>query len=205
MIAGIITTPNRQIYLKELVGLIAPQVDKLTIFNDEFMQGHTYNLGRAMHELLSTAKTGEQVLIMCDDVTTVPDWKQRFEAIHAEANGDIYCLFNRKPSVFTEDNLKRGWTKGVFLGGYYDHATIFINQQELSEEIRTWFALSGKYSMDSKKQKHFDNVIQQYLVEHGKEWVVTTPTLFDHIGEKSTLGHNIGGSKFYVGKKNEDI
>lgn len=200
MKAGIITTPDRQEYLPQLVKLISPQVDVLKIFNDEKKQGHTYNLSRCMEDMLDNAQNGEPILIMCDDVTTVPDWKARFLDLHYKANGEIYCFMNRRRHLFTEENKARGYVKGIFPGAYYDHATVFINQQGLIGRIRKWQAEVGNELLGEKFAKHFDNVIQEYFVRNKQEWVVTTPTLFDHVGEVSALGHSIGGSPDYIGK-----
>jgi len=199
MKAGIITTPDRQQYLPALVSLIAPFVDVLKIFNDVNKYGHTYNLSRCMEDMLDNAQDGEPILIMCDDVVTVPDWYKRFNELHNKVQGEIYCFMNRRRHLFTPENRARGYVKGVFPGAYYYHAVIYINQQGLIGRIKKWYTNVGKDILDEKRAKHFDNVIQEYLVQNRIEWVVTIPTLFDHIGKKSTLGHNIGNSLDYIG------
>lgn len=200
MKAGIITTPNRQDFLPDMVRLIAPYVDSLKIYNDVEMKGHTYNYRRCMDELLGSAEKDEQVLIATDDMTTIPNWYSYFQDLHLRAKSDIYCLFNRKGHIWSKPRLTYGAVKGVFPGAFYDAATVFINQQGLPGKIREWEKTHMDEELSPKLQKHFDNVIQGYLVYTGTPWVVTVPTLFEHIGDKSSvLGHSVGRSYQYIG------
>jgi len=199
MIAGVITTPNRQKYLNDLIKLIAPKVDKFVIFNDQHRQGHTWNYKRCVREATALAKTDEPVLIMTDDVTTVPDWRDRFEALQYKVPNDIYTFFTRQRHMIKYSEA--GYAKGCFARGFYDQAVIYINQQDLMDKVEAWFDEKGKTIMNPNRAKHFDVVVQDYLIDVGHEWVVTVPTLFDHIGEESTMGHDIGGSIAYIGAK----
>lgn len=204
MKAGIITTPNRQSYLPDLVKLIAPKVDSLKIFNDLELQGHKFNLERMMTEMLDGAGKDEPILLMCDDVTTIPDWKERWEEIHSRAGQEIYIMMNRKRHLFTEENLKRGYVIGVFPGAFYDHAVIYINQQGFIKKMNDWWEDRGKSIINPKLAIHYDNIIQEYLVDSRKKFAVTTPTLFNHIGDtkgKSVLKHQIGQSFNYIGNE----
>jgi hypothetical protein len=199
MIAGVITTPNRQKYLNELIKLIAPKVDKFVIFNDLHRQGHTWNYKRCVREATAMAKTDEPVLIMTDDVITVPDWRDRWEELHYKVPNDIYTFFTRKPHMVKYADA--GYAKGCFPRGFYDQAVMYINQSNLIDKIEKWLPERGHLYMDSKRASHFDVVIQEYLIDTNQEWVVTVPTLFDHIGAESTLGHDIGGSIAYIGAR----
>ena len=200
MIAGIITTPNRQQYLAQLVPQIAPYVDKLSIFCDQQRQGQPYNMRRCMKELLESAKQDEPVLIMTDDVKTVPDWKVRFNKLRAEVPCDIYVFFTRRPHLIKY--LEQGYYKGTPARGFYDQAVIYINQHNLVTEIDKWFEWRGKQVIKPEwRQKHYDVVIQDYLIDNKKEWVTTVPCLFEHIGEVSSLGHDIGKAIAFVGDK----
>lgn len=199
MIAGIITTPNRQEHLYDLVKLIAPYVRKLIIFNDIESKGHTQNMKQCMKTCLQEAYINEPVLIMCDDVVTVPDWYERFEDLHREVGHNIYTFMSRQRHLFTEENIQRGYVKGLFKKGFYDHAVIYINQFHLVDDIDDWFRAVGKKIIPLSRQKHYDVIIQEYLIANGFDWVLTTPTLFDHIGNKSNFNHDIGGSYKYIG------
>ena len=53
--------------------------------------------------------------------------------------------------------------------------------------------------MPEARQKHFDVVVQDYLVDTERPWTVTVPTWFEHIGEQSSLGHSIGKSILFAG------
>jgi hypothetical protein len=200
MKAGIITIPSRESYLKSLVPLIKPSVDELRIFVDTELKGHWFNLSRCMREMLGEAKIDEPILIMCDDVTTVKDWKSRWELIHNKAKNNIYVMMTRQRHLCTEENRLRGYITKCQPRGCYDHANIFINQQNLIPNIMKWFEDIGKYTKPlEKRSKHFDVVIQEYLIYHNIPWTITIPTLFNHIGNISTLGHNVGGSPCYIG------
>jgi hypothetical protein len=197
MIAGIITTPKRQQYLMDLIKVIAPQVDKLIIYNDEEKRGHTWNYKRCVKETTALAKPNEPVLIMTDDVITVPDWRKRFEDLQKEIPNEIYTFFTRQKNLLKHSD--KGFYKACIPRGFYDQAIVYINQQDLMDNVDEWFIKKGQFIIPEKRAKHFDVVIQSYLIDIGQEWVVTVPTLFDHIGAVSTLGHNIGGSIAYIG------
>lgn len=199
MKAGIITTPKRQKYLPKMISQIAPFVDSMHIYNDLEKQGQPYNMRRCMRQLLTTAKKDEQVLIMVDDGETVNGWYDYFQALTKAAPSDIYCLFNRKRHLFKEENIAKGYAKGVFKGAFYDVATVYINQQHLPDALDKF----EKENADNPKLiKHYDNLTEAYLVDQNIEWVVSTPTLFEHVGiNNSTLGHNIGGSYNFIGNK----
>lgn len=199
MIAGVITTPNRQQYLYDLIPQIAPYVDKFFIFNDTQRQGHVFNLRRCMATVLPLAKENEPVLIMADDVTAVADWKNRFAQLRQEVDSPIYQFFTRQKHLLKFK--EKGYAQGIFKRGFYDHAFILINQQDLIPKIDTWFETRGKDLIPEPRQKHYDVIIQEYLIDNQIEWVITVPTLFEHIGEISTLGHNIGGSICFAGEE----
>lgn len=200
MIAGVITIPSRKLALEELRSLIAPSVDRFEVFTDEYRQGHWFNYARCMTAMLDAAKPGEPVLVMTDDATTVPDWRERWEWLHNKARNDIYVLFNRQRHLFNPENMARGYVTGCPLRGYYDQATIFINQHGLMTNVLRWFEHEGKMHPRVRlRQKHLDVVVQEYLIAHNKQWTVSVPTLFDHKPIKSSLGHNVGGSPYYIG------
>ena len=209
MIAAIYTIPKRFELMRALKDKIKPSVDEVRIFMDGDYRGNWWNHQRTLSEMLPLAKNDEPVLIMTDDVTTVPDWRERWEKIHEAAGSEIYCLFTRKRHLFKEENLKRGFVTGVHLRGFYDQATIYINRPSLINDVIKWFNETGKQTKPflpplEKRGNHLDVVIQEYLVAHNIEWTVTVPTLFDHLQVGSSLGHDIGGSPLYIGN-HEDL
>lgn len=209
MIAGIIGVPSRQEIIEDLLTLIRPSVDHVEVFMDTEYRGNFWNVSRAYKSLISRGKQGEPVLITTDDAITVPNWRERWEAIHNKAQNDIYCLFNRRSHLFTPDNVNRGYVTKCQYGGYYDVASIFIDNQTLMEGWQTWHnqqTATGSAETESYKikriRKHFDVSIQEYLISLNKPWTIATPTLFDHRPGPSTIGHSIPGSPYYVGGEN---
>ena len=199
MIAGIITVPERQKELETLKKLIEPKVFKLATFIDEEHRGHWFNLSRCMKLMFDMAEKDEPVLIMTDDVTTVPDWYERWEAIHKKARNNIYVMMARQKHLFSKENIKRGYFTGLQLRGFYDHAVIYINQKDLMSRVMNWFDNGGcELPRVKNRTKHLDVVIQEYLLYNKIPWTITIPTLFDHIG-KSTIGHNVGSSPLFIG------
>lgn len=201
MIAAVISVPQRAKSLAELRALIEPSVSSFQVFMDVCHQGHWWNYERAFRQTVDVAPPGTAVLLMTDDVTTVPDWRERWEAIHATAGGKIYTLFNRQRHLFKPENLARGFVKGSFPRGFYDPATIFIDKPNLMAAAMRWFYLEGgrEHPRVTKRRKHLDVVIQEFLILHHIEWTVTTPTLFDHKSIASTVGNKIGRSPCYIG------
>ena len=53
--------------------------------------------------------------------------------------------------------------------------------------------------MNKHRQKHHDVVIQDYFVDNNIPWTITIPTLFEHTGVVSSLGHDVGQSILYKG------
>ena len=119
--------------------------------------------------------------------------------LHAVAQHDLYVLFTRKPNLVKPDIVRRGWTKGLFPRGYYDQAVIFINRPTFAADVDGWFETIGKTKITPQRAKHYDVVVQEYLINTKQEWVVTVPTLFDHVGKISTLGHDVGPSALFAG------
>jgi hypothetical protein len=199
LIAGIITTPHRQEYLARLLPIITPVADRVLIFNDLTYRGHWWNLERCLRATGEAAGDDRIMLVTTDDVIAPPDWWERWQMIHAEAQGDIYTFMARQRHLFSDENLARGWVKGIQPRGFYDHAMLFLGRPRIIDEALAWLESEGRALMPEARQKHLDVVIQDYLVHTGQPWVVTIPTLFDHVGERSVVGHGIGHSYRYVG------
>ena len=153
--------------------------------------------------MLTEANEDEPVLLMTDDAITIPGWHARWLKIHEEAVDNLYTLFGRQHHLFKEENLCRGYITKVQARGWYDQASIFINQQTLPRQVDDWFNAGGLEWMNAERKmsaNHFDLRIQAYFVSHRIPWTISTPTLFDHQDIPSTLGHpTIKGSPAYVG------
>jgi hypothetical protein len=200
MIAGIIGVPARKDIIKDLANTIEPSVDKLEIFMDYDRYGTWWNQARAIEKLTSEARPSEPVIIMTDDVITVADWRERWEQIHLKAQNTIYTLFSRQRFLFKPENINRGFITKCQAKGFYDQAMIFIDEPNFMQSVQTWFDGGGKnHPAVAPRKKHLDVVIQEYLIAHNKPWTITTPTLFDHREVKSTLGHAVGKSPYYIG------
>lgn len=200
MKAAIYAVPDRRVSVMELAALIEPSVSSLNVYWDAERRGNWWNHQRTLEAEVDTAGVGEPVLIMTDDVTTVPDWRERWTAMHEQAGGSIYCLFNRQRHHFKPDALERGFVKGCFPRSFYDQATVYIDQQGLIGRVLSWLDAGGRqHPRVVNRQRHLDVAIQEYLIEHRQPWVIATPTLFDHKPLKSTLGHAVGGSPCYIG------
>ena len=200
MIAGIVGVPKRLDLIERLAALIEPQVDHLQVFLDHDYQGNWWNTVRTWRDLTRRAKPNEPVLVMTDDVTTVPDWRSRWERIHSQAQNDIYSLFTRQRFLFTAANLDRGYVTKVQRRGFYDQAVILINQSTLIDDVLDWFNGPGRTAPGVVgRERHLDVVIQEFLINKNKPWTITVPTLFNHLPVRSTLGHTVGESPYFVG------
>ena len=204
MIAGIIGVPSRVEMISELRDIISPSVDSVEVFMDHQRNGNWWNLSRAIATLTAQARQGEPVIIMTDDAITVPDWRERWERIHAQAQNSIYSLFSRQRFLFNQTNLFRGYITKCQARGFYDLAFILIDKPNFIQDVQHWFDSGGKDTpLVIRRQSHLDVVMQQYLIAHNIQWTISLPTIFDHRESKSTMGHTIGGSPFYVGRSHE--
>lgn len=204
MIVGVIATPERHKFLPKVIELLAPKARKFTLFNDVAKAGYTENFMECMETCLGEARRDEPVVLTTDDVIAVPDWYERFLAIHAEAKSELYCLFTRSRSMLKYRDS--GWARGVFKKGFWDCGCVFINQPTLVKRIRYWQDHEGGRESASPewRSKWADMFIEDYFVAKGIPWVVTVPTLFEHVGGNadSTHGHvaaNDGKSICYMG------
>lgn len=208
MIAGVITTARRQQYLPDLVRGVAPHVEELTIFVDQArrngkarIEGHWWNLERALCSLLP--RSGETpVLLMTDDVIASESWYRRWSSIHWQAKANCYCLFSRLSYVNTPANLERGWVRGIWKRGLYDQAVIWNDWPTMPAEFRHWYDNGGKESMHPAWRANWiDMAIQEFMCANGHQWVTTTPSLFDHVGEEGSMQSggksNVGHSRYF--------
>lgn len=201
MKAGIVTIPNtRDVYLYPLIDVLEQSGCEVKLFVDYNRQGHTWNLQQALEGMLDDAGKDEPVLITMDDVITKPKWINDWREIHSETKTDLYSLFTRRPHL--KKFASQGFYKGVVKRGFYDHASIYINQQGLNKRVQDWLQKEGKEFIPEKRRSHYDVCVQDYFVYNNTEWTTAVPCLFEHIGDVSTLGHNIGKAISY---KYEDI
>ena len=200
MIAGIIGVPSRIEIIEDLAAIIRPSVDHLEVFMDHERRGTWWNQARTIRALTAKAAPGEPVLIMTDDAITVPDWRERWERIHSQAHNSIYSLFTRQRFLFKDENVRRGYVTKCQPRGFYDQAFILIDQPGFMDKVQAWFDGGGKdLPSVAPRKTHLDVVMQEYLIAHNMPWTTSVPTIFDHRNVKSTLGHAVGVSPWYVG------
>lgn len=196
MKVGIVTIPNkRDAYLYPLIDVLEESGCEVTLFVDYRRLGHAWNLQRALEGMLDDAQKDEPILITMDDVITKPQWIDDWRKIHTETKTDLYSLFTRRPHL--KKFASQGFYKGVVKRGFYDHASIYINQQGLNKRVQDWLQKEGKEFIPEKRRNHYDVCVQDYFVYHNIEWTTPVPCLFEHIGDVSTLGHNVGKAISY--------
>ena len=205
MRVGICTIPSRlDNYTKDLVDCLKNSATDIKLFIDEERKGHTWNCKRMYREMLKSADQDEMILLCMDDCITIPKWKEYLQDLHTKAQTGIYVLFNRKRWHFKQENLDRGFSNGVHKGSYYDHAVAFVNQQDLPDKIDAfWETKKDCAEYNKRRGKHYDIVILDTLKHFDIEYTIATPTLFEHTGHISSLGHDIGESFNYIGDGTE--
>ena len=202
MRAGIITIPNRNHYLNPLIDCLKVNGIESKVFIDYHRQGAFWNYMRMFKEMLENAEEDEPILLCTDDVITTYDFNVRFKNLHKEAKSNLYSFFTRQRHMLKYKDV--GYVTKVQKRGWYDQASVFINQQDLPSKVEKWFEDRGKHIMNKHRQKHHDVVIQDYFIDNNIPWTITVPTYFEHTGVVSSLGHNVGKSILYIGN-NENI
>lgn len=198
MKVGVVTIPNkRDSYLYPLIDVLEQSNCEVKLFVDYKMKGHTWNLSRTMDEMIENAEQDEPVLITADDVITNKIWLNDWNKIHNVAKNDIYTLFTRQRHLNKNEIIQKGYVTKVQPRGFYDPAVIYINQKGLIKNISDWLQDKEKCTMSNKRKNHFDVCIQDYFIYKQKEWTITIPSLFEHIGDVSSLGHSVGKSINY--------
>ena len=212
MLCGVVGVRSREVHIEKMRQAIEPSVDEFHVFYDETRRGYWWNISRVMSTMLGKAKQGEPVLITTDDVVTVPDWRERWEAIHAAAGTQFYTLFSSTKRHYSEENQQRGFLSGIIKGGWYDHAMIFIDQPDFETRVKRWLFGEGglnhphiarrRILMPDGSYDKFDYAMEGYLVAHDIPWTLATPSLFDCADLNSEMGHgqNSFRSPCYVGK-----
>jgi hypothetical protein len=197
MIAAIITTPTRQMYLTDLVKVVSPYVSELHIFNDLDRKGHWFNLERAIAFVTDKTKKNEWGLVMCDDVITIDSWMEHVDKIKHETKADFITLACSRKHVFTEQSLKKGFNEGVFPRCFYDHAFMIKNNNHFVQSAIKWAeTINWK---PKGRGLHLDVVLQEYLIAHNKKWAIATPSIFKHVGIVSECNHKIAETVAYIG------
>ena len=199
MRAGIITVPDRQMYLNPLIDVLESQGIEVKIFVDYKKQGHHYNFKRMLFDMLENAEKDEPILLCDDDMITTSDFLHRFNDIHKKAKDNLYTLFARQNHLFKPDIIKQGYITKVQKRGFYGCAAVYINQNDLPKKMFDWFEKEGRFIISKQRQNHLDVIMQDYFVHNNIPWTITIPTLFEHVGFISSLGHSIGQSKLYIG------
>lgn len=202
MRAGIMCVPKRvRLYSQLRKQLEADGID-VSLYVDHKREGGWNNFLRMMTEELDTAKPGELVFAFEDDVYTVPGWLDYFMAIHERAQGEIYVLYSRRPELATPENFERRYVTGVLPRAYYTTACAYIDQHGLMDRMMSWLNSGGAETFVPRSRlRHWDIVLQEYLIAHDIPWTVLTPCLFQHNHEvPSTLGHSwSSGSQYFIG------
>lgn len=203
MIAGIMTIPERKDMLDNLIKKVSNKVRNLIIFCDDEHKGYEFNIKRMIKYMTDIAEIDEEVLLMTDDVDTVDDWKEYFYNLKNKVEKEtgekpqIYVFMARQRHLLKYKDV--GYFYGIQRRGFYDHAFILINQKGIIDRVDDWFKNGGFEKISQKRRNHYDIVIQDYLVNTGQKFVITVPTLFNHIGKISSLKHIIGVSVCYLG------
>lgn len=182
-------------YLYPLIDVLEESGCSVQLFVDYKRQGQVWNYQQALEGMLDDAEKDEPILIATDDVITKPQWIADWLDIRSKSKTDIYSLFTRRPHL--KKFASQGFYKGVVKRGFYDQASIFINQQGLNKRVQDWLQKEGKEFIPEKRRKHYDVCVQDYFVYHNIEWTTAVPCLFEHIGDISSLGHNIGKAISY--------
>lgn len=200
MIVGIITTPNRQDYLPNIIKKVGKHAKKIIISNDTEFKGQWWNASNLYNQCLEEAVIGEPVLLMTDDVDTVDNWYDKFIEIHKQFNHDVYTFYSGMSHIKNWE----GSRLGVHKKNFYDPAVIIFKTEGNANLIKDIFSWIDSVRDNPKYKrvnsfKHFDVAVQEYFVYHNRPWVHVVPNLFNHVGVISTLGHKCKGSHNYIG------
>ena len=186
--------------------------DEIRVFWDDKRLGHWWNYSRTVETLTKAAKPGEPVMICTDDAVTVPDWRDRWEALHSKAQAQRYCLFHGSKDLLTDANLQKGYAEGILYRAWCDQAMVLIDQPTLMEDCKRWLWMeNGLHSkwlhhrriiQKDGRPDYLDIATEGYLIAKKLPWVAACPTIFDHAPLPSEVGHKVGEYKSpqYVGK-----
>ena len=212
MKAAIVAVRSRSQHVDQLAAVLQGGVDSLDVFWDDKRQGAWWNYSRTIEVMTGKAKPGEPVLICTDDAVTVPDWRDRWEALHSTAQAQRYCLFHGSKDLITPENLERGYAEGILYRAWCDQAMVLIDQPTLMQDFKRWLwfdnGLHSKWLHHRKivaakgRLQYIDIATEGYLIAKKLSWVAACPTIFDHAPLASITGHRVGEYKSpsYVGK-----
>lgn len=211
---GIVTTAGREDYLAStefslLNGMeYNKPLDELHIFKD-LSKGLTPNHISSWRELLRIANDSKSsnCLLFQDDIIASGNWNKT-------AN-----LFIKFPVVSFYSGLGIVKDSKSIARRYVEiNPKLWINEQALMMRadilsLYLGWIDSGEYLklVPENNLKHHDVILRTFFVKFGIKVVLTSPSLFQHTGEKSTMGHpfKIGGrerkSQFFLGEDSDSF
>ncbi len=195
MLLGMRFVTNRPevIHLFAEPGSVFPDLDFIEVHQNERTMGCFRNFDQA-HRYLIEETDSEWILVMSDDVKYRESWIVRAEEYvnklkHSPDFGYLALytpvgmkqFFSRNPHkeiIY----LNRGWGKGGW-GGLY-----LMRRETAQRMINTKVYQNHKDTYTKNQQ--FDECVKEAFMELGLDQFYVNPSLFDHVGMTSTIGHN---------------
>lgn len=176
---GIVTTASRKAYLeKTLAALNHPGIEVLC----DLSPGHQRNHMSAWHHLFRNG--AQRALLIQDDVEASRGWY------------DVACAFARVKAwrfVTLYSALGESGKRTPMVRGYFT-VKDWINEQALILDASFYynFTMWVRENRDHIFQKHtcHDGMLKEYLKVSGEKVIGSAPSLFQHTGVASTMGHN---------------
>ena len=188
---GIVTTAGREDYLDKTVKSLLksyPEGVGVTIFKD-LEKGLTPNHIASWKELYKDPTTSHGLLIQ-DDTLASKNW---YEAA---------CLLAEKfPVVSLYSGLgvtqdRKGFVE-IPAHKWINEQALMIRKDVLAMYLGWVMGDGHKKVLPESELKHHDSILRAFFKEFGIKIVLSSPSIFQHIGVDSTMGHpfTIGRNK----------
>jgi len=173
---GIVTTQGREEYLNKTVESLGNQ-DKVFIYKDLEI-GHLPNHIASMEMIF---QRHNWAMLMQDDILASKNWIKLVDFVASQFDYPIVSFY----SALGQASNQKIIDKGYFFTSNWINEQAMLIREDLYYDFLAWM-YAGK---NQKSHRCHDGYMSEYLKATGIKVMIIAPSVFQHIGIKSTLNH----------------
>ncbi len=173
---GIVTTQGREEYLNTTIKSLGNQ-DRVRVFKD-------LELGHLPNHLASMAmlyQDNQWAMLMQDDIIASKNWIKLVEFVKDKFDYPIVSFYSALGDASKEKNIAKGY---FFTSNWINEQAMLIREDFYNDFLKWMYA--GK---NNKSHRCHDGYMSEYLKQKGIKVMIIAPSVFQHIGVKSSLNH----------------
>jgi len=173
---GIVTTKGREDYLEETLNSISENGIEIKVLKD-LQEGQLKNHIASMIQLFAD---NDWAFLIQDDVIASKNWSKLVELM-AEKDYPIVSFYSATKQTLEPTNQ----IKGYYL------TTNWINEQAMLIRKDFYYNFLDWVFAGLQENPHYghDGLLQEFLKKYKFKVKILAPSIFQHTGEKSSVGH----------------